>query len=378
MKGKFIKVGVYLVIMFFLILILPKFDIHPAIVYFCIFTILILAAFLPKFISKSLKANYKNYISLEEIPAEFEKLYENLYHNNIYSLESMRKQVKWKIVFQYSLTVLSFIGFLFGQSDYVIISEEFDIIITVICLIGFVISIIFLCLGNKLKRKYIETYKKEIVSSFIKLINNQLEYKPFDLEIFRTQHDYKQAEFDKKSFNRFAQDDYIEGFLDDETFIKMSDLHIQKRTGSGESKHIEEIFHGIFAHTRCNKDIGTYIKISKNKFKILQKQDRVEMDSEEFEKYFDIYSGNKIIAMQLLTSDIMEFLIAFHTKYELNYEIVFRNNVIYMRFFTGAMFEPKIFGSSMDKQLLFVYFCIMKFIVEILKKINKTLQEIEI
>ena len=55
------------------------------------------------------------------------------------------------------------------------------------------------------------------------------------------------------------------------------------------------------------------------------------MDSKEFEKYFDIYSENKIVAMQILTSDIMESLIEFYNKYQLEYEIVFRNNTIYLK-----------------------------------------------
>lgn len=33
---------------------------------------------------------------------------------------------------------------------------------------------------------------------------------------------------------------------------------------------------------------------------------------------------------------------------------------------------------SMDKELLFPYFCIVKFILQISQKINKTLQDIEI
>lgn len=33
---------------------------------------------------------------------------------------------------------------------------------------------------------------------------------------------------------------------------------------------------------------------------------------------------------------------------------------------------------SMDKELLFRYFCIVKFILQISQKINKTLQDIEI
>ena len=49
-----------------------------------------------------------------------------------------------------------------------------------------------------------------------------------------------------------------------------------------------------------------------------------------------------------------------------------------MSFFTGTMFEPKTFGSSMDKQLLFTYYSILQFISNVTKKVNKTLEDLEI
>jgi len=149
--------------------------------------------------------------------------------------------------------------------------------------------------------------------------------------------------------------------------------------GSGKNSHTEEIFKGIFAYITCNKDIGTYIKILKNrKINFANTSDRVLMDSEDFEKFFDVYSENRITTTQLLTSDIMELLVDFYKKYYLDYEIVFRNNIIYMKFSTGAMFEPRIFGNSMDKELLFVYYSILKLILEISNKVNDVLHEIEV
>ena len=82
--------------------------------------------------------------------------------------------------------------------------------------------------------------------------------------------------------------------------------------------------------------------------------------------------------MQLLTSDIMEKLIEFYKKYEIEYEIVFRQDTVYIRFFTGNMFEPQVGKSSMDKETLYIYLSILELVVDISKTVNKVLQEIDI
>ena len=78
------------------------------------------------------------------------------------------------------------------------------------------------------------------------------------------------------------------------------------------------------------------------------------------------------------SQDDIVYLIDFYKKYNLDFEVIFKNDTIYMSFFTGTMFEPKTFGSSMDKQLLFTYYSILQFISNVTKKVNKTLEDLEI
>ena len=269
-------------------------------------------------------------------------------------------------------------GFLFGRAEFVIISPSIDAILPIVGIISFFVGFIFTFINYKYKKTYTSTYKNEIISNFIKLLNDKLIYKPDFNTSRQIQRDYIEANFENRNFNRFYQDDYIEGNLDTDISVKMVDVHLQNVTGSGKNRHTEEIFQGIFGLTKCSKDINTYIKISKNKIKLFDNNSRVEMDSQEFEKYFDIYSEDKILAMRILTADTMEYLINFYEKYKLEFEIVFRNDKIYLRFFTGPMFEPKVFGNSMDKELLFIYYSILDFVLQVTKKINKTLQDVDI
>ena len=48
------------------------------------------------------------------------------------------------------------------------------------------------------------------------------------------------------------------------------------------------------------------------------------MDSKEFEKYFDIFTEDRILAMRILTHDVMETMVQFYSK--LKYEVVLCGN----------------------------------------------------
>lgn len=313
------------------------------------------------------RKNNKKTKLVKTTTAEFEEIYKKLYNENISILENKRNSVKYNSFLQSITLFMAIIG-IFVQS--------------MLLMLAGLIFFILLGKNNKKEKDYKITYKKNIISSFIKAISNKLEYSAEVWDLQKIKEEYKEANFNNESFNEFYADDYIQGQLDDKYYTQMSDLNVQRKEvyyHKGQRRETTiEIFKGIFAKTECDKDIGTYIKISKNQLKLFRNKNRVEMDSQEFEKYFDIYSENKILTMRILTSDVMATLIDFYNKYHIEYEIVIRNNKIYMRFFTGAMFEPKIFGNSMDKKLLFSYYCILKFIVDVTKEVNKALKEVEI
>jgi len=140
---------------------------------------------------------------------------------------------------------------------------------------------------------------------------------------------------------------------------------------------IEEIgFKGLFVVIECNKDINSYVMIKGKGLKYIQ-DDYIDMDSEVFNEYFNVFSDDKILAMRLLTPDIMEMLVEYREKYNLQFEIAIRNNKIYIRFFTGDLFEPSIFGDPMNKELLITYYCVLEFSLELTKKVNKVLEDLE-
>lgn len=349
--------------------------------------ITIVVAILIVLIRKCFKDDYSSDVTYENVLSgklktsdEFEKIYEELYEKNIKSLEQKRKKVMLRTILQNAVLVWFVYEYMCNEigRDFLFTGNEYGGMRPLLVIVLLALYVIFVYSNHKYKKQYVLEYKKEIITNFINILNDKLKYTPVVDNAFGVQAEYEQVKFDKKNFNRFYVDDHIEGNLDEDTFADMYDIHIQNVVRSGKHTHTEEIFKGIFAISNCKKDIGTTVKVSKNKMKILSNKDIIQMDSEEFEKYFDVYSEDKITAMRLLTSDIMETLINFHNKYGLEFEIVFKQKKIYLRFFTGAMFEPKVFGGSMDKELIATYYNILQFIIEITRKVNEVQDELDV
>lgn len=139
------------------------------------------------------------------------------------------------------------------------------------------------------------------------------------------------------------------------------------------------IFHGLAGYTKLSKNIGACIKIIENNMFFKNKsKDYVEMDMQEFEKIFDVETNDKIKAVQVLTSDVMTELINVVKKLNIEFEIYINYNILHIRFYTGEMFEPQIFGKSMQLEKLKRYYDIMQAVKHVTEKMCNTVNELEI
>ena len=337
-----------------------------------IFAGILILTFFASIKEKVKKKKFENRVSMENIPQEFKDIYNELYSKNATQLEELRKSIVSKYAI-FGIIMVILVVFVLPQFY---LMEELSVQIIVI---GFLLTfIIFIGIMGIYGKRYVGAYKHNIISKFVKLVNENLEYKSISKSASTARPEYMMANFDSKPFNRFYQDDYIEGNIEEDVNMKIFDLHIQNVVKRGKNTYTEEIFQGIFARCTSLNNINTTIKITRNKLKILDSKDRIQMDSGEFEEYFDVYAEDKITAMRILTSEIMQCLIDFQNKYDLDFEIVFKNNVIYSRFFTGPMFEPKIIGDAMDEGLIFRYYTILKFIIDITQTVNASKKDLDI
>lgn len=237
-------------------------------------------------------------------------------------------------------------------------------------------GIISLCIGmfgayyyTKCNAAYKESFKNNVIKNFVKYINPALDYYPDGGLNMIDQ--YKNANFDNEKIINVTTDDYIKGIDNNNVRIEMANIF-------AESKHLDKniVYEGIFSATQINTHLNNEIKITKNKFILNKDDENVLMDSQEFEKYFDVSSESNILAMQILTHDIMNELVNFYKTYNIDFEILFKDNNIYIRFKTGIMFEVNLLKKSCDIHTLWIYYSILSFVTNLTIKINKVLKDV--
>lgn len=300
----------------------------------------------------------------------FNEIYEEIYKTNYEDLEDLRKSraKRTKI-----LIVVAILGMFFIMKS-AVNNVTFSVFIPFFLVIGIMVVVIISAVN---KEKYTKIFKQKVIEPFVKNIDKDLKYNPTKGVSSVL---YGRGEFEL--FDIYSSEDEIEGILDDKYAIRMAEVHTEdvSRDSDGHT-HTTTLFHGIFGNVECAKNIGTELKIHSDKGilgKLFKEKTKLEMDSSEFEKHFDVYADNSIIAMQILTSDIMDMMIQFREESKIKYELTIKENQIYIRFHTGEVFEPKMFTNSLDYNMLKRYYDIIDFVFKVSRGINKAIENTEI
>lgn len=242
-------------------------------------------------------------------------------------------------------------------------------------LIAFVIT----CLISKKQNAYKLEFKQLIIKKLIDNFYDNLEYYPLKEMPERI---YEKPNYNEY-YNEYYSEDYFEGQIKNKYYIDMAEVfteHVETHTDSEGNTHTTRttIFHGLFAKVTSEKSITSELRIVQDKIGKYNKN-RLNMDSSEFEKYFDVITDNKIIAMQLLTADVMEEMIEFENKTNMKYDIVVKENEIYLRFHCGDMFEPQsVKKGIINKAQLEKYFYMLNFTYNLSNRLIELINETEI
>ena len=302
----------------------------------------------------------------------FNEIYQKIYQEKHEELEVLRKKkIRKRAIW---ITIMAIYAIIVLR---MIIKSDTPSILVFPSILTCIILLIIVVVKIEGKDDYNDKFKKEVIENFIKEFDSNLEFDPHEGIVPKV---YRAGEFE--SFNRYHSEDLIKGKLDNKYSLLMSEVLTQDESTDSEGHtHTYTVFHGIFGVVESAKPIPGFLKIHSDKGflgKIFKGSNKIEMDSSEFEKDFDVYGTDKIMIMQLLTSDIMETLMEFKRQSKIKYELTIKEQVIYIRFHTGPVFEANVLKDSLDFNMLKKYYDIIEFILNVTRKINKTIEETEI
>ncbi len=235
---------------------------------------------------------------------------------------------------------------------------------------------------NKPKNKskgeieYTNYYKENIITPFLKELKCDIEYKPNE---GLSKEDYNKADF-KKQYQRYSSADLMNVVLKKKYSLSMAEVLTEIETVGNQTIGYEPLFWGVVVKSELKKSINSdfFLRDSYDDFywKSKLNADKVIMDSVEFEKTYEVYSSNKIVAMQILTADIMQMLLEFKEKTGIRFDITIKNNQLYIQYLTGPIFEiPATYIDAWDRDTLYRYYLIIKFSFKLSYKIMKILEE---
>lgn len=312
----------------------------------------------------------------EKLPSDFKDKVSSLAYNENIELRKSRVKVRNLIICQIVSFAIAFISILISA----VISNE-NIIFGIIAFVFTLIAIISMVINIKYKKDYYLVFGENIMPKILKLINNDLQYKSDNIsnnsaivDILNAYHtkvpdskisnsyleskeDYKNAKFDNidiySRYVNFQVQNFANiSFKDNE--IKINKVYMSEYVYRSFSKLI---FNGIFVTVKCNIYLGDYNRIVSNNV--------INKENKEGEANFIILNNSNH-----LPTNVLELLSKFYNDYGINYELSYENNKIYFKFYSGDKLNPKPFYNSDNLEQLYLYYGIIKFIIDFTDKIS--------
>lgn len=291
----------------------------------------------------------------------FNEIYEKVYMECSEPLERLRKKSRNGIIRVLFISI--FVGIILT-----IITKSL-IAIFLVVLIN-----LFYQIFSKNNKNYKTMFKEKIIKTFIKEYSENLEFYP-TRGIPRFTYNKAKFEF----YENYYSEDLITGTLDGGYIINMAEVKTEtESTDSDGNTTTYTVFHGLFAEIELKKELNSCIRIRRDSISLFNKKEKIEMDSGEFEKKFNVYASDKIMAMQLITSDIMQMLLDFKVENKTTPEITIEGNRFYIRFATGNVFEAKLMKKALDYDTLKKYYEIINFTLDLTEKFLKNINETEL
>lgn len=289
----------------------------------------------------------------------FNEIYQEIYANGIEDLTKLKNNRDIS-------RVIFFISIFFLMLLYIQFS---NFVLLAICLVINIIAILYL---KKNDKAYREGFKHLVIAKMINLYNPEIKFYP-NLGI--SEYDYRNSLFDN-SYDNFKSEDLIELIIQDKYSFRMSQVCIEREEtytdNEGDRQERTDIlFNGFFGIVDIEDNMLMKLDItSKNFFKKYSKS-KIESESIKFEEKYDVFSNEKVRAMDIVTSDIMDEFNKFYEDTGYVMEIKVHSDKLYFRISCGDCFETPLLKEALGFEHLYKNFRLIDFPIDIISRMLK-------
>ena len=251
----------------------------------------------------------------------FEKIYQNIYDNCSEKLNEVKsKKNKFLAIIGIVLVIFNLLIFIFEVKNLLFLTISISV----------AIMILLFVVGNENYRKL---YKLYVIQDLVKEYNEKFSYDP---KIGISRSEYLSSGFDT-GFNEYYSEDRIYGILDSGEDFQIAEVATYEvsnyKNANGEYKEEKTLlFRGMYGVINLKNSVSTQIKVISNFDLRKFDKNRVEVDSSEFEKFYDLITKDKIKAMRIFTADLIEKYIDIVRDNKYGFELKIEDNKIYFRY----------------------------------------------
>ncbi len=311
----------------------------------------------------------------------FGTLYTRLYNENFVTLEKLRRKEQTTALFSILGCIVIFFALIVLFKVKTLEGFLIPIIVTVSIIVSLVRNIKKKMFLGYMARNYISEFKTKVIGP---IINNAIPNSIYNKRGRIDRFAYDSSGL-AESYDQYKSEDLIEFNMelpnkqDKMVHIKLSEVLTKQRIENDNGRdHYVTKFNGMLGVAQLTKDIEGYIKITKNGRISKKSHRKVEMDIAEFEKMFDVESTNKVLAMRVLTSDVIIALMDLLLESKIKFEFNIRKDILYVRFHTGPMYEPSLFRKSLEFASIKRFYTNTKLLLNVCRQIALVVDELEI
>ncbi|MBR6689606.1 MAG: DUF3137 domain-containing protein [Clostridia bacterium] len=251
----------------------------------------------------------------------------------------------------------------------------FNILIGLLIVIPLVILIVAAQTAKDIKHESQDFYGKILNEMAPKILKEVLP----DAERFPeegiTKEEYILSEFVESCDKYASRDKIITPLILDGNKVNEIELYdlSHEITDGADDK-----FYGIYAKISLPKDIRTKIKISSEGKYADGNIFKYEMDNKTFENVFDVMAMNKKTVVDILTDDIMNFMLEIYNKYNYRVEVNILRNMMHVRVIGKPEIIQASYGSEIDRIAVDNHYNIMKEVNELIHRFYANISKLEI
>jgi len=231
-----------------------------------------------------------------------------------------------------------------------------------------VMAIVFV--SALLAKGFVKEFKGTVIGRVVSYCDPSLSYHP---QSCVTQAEFQHSGLFKRGIDRYRGEDLVTGKLD-ATAVRFSEIHAEYKTTTRSSKggtqtRWHTIFKGLFFIADFNKNFkGRTVVLPDTAQKLfgrlgqslqsmnLSRADLVKMEDPDFEREFVVYGTDQVEARYILSTSLMQRILAFRREVNLPVYIAFVSSSVHLAIDTKKnMFEPRLFRTLLDYELVREY-----------------------